>query len=326
MKLLKVNNIIIVIISIIIIITIILKKIEYNSSITFGGVWLIDQSKPSFISEIYDNLLVVELFLGTRKVNMIIDTGSTDSYLTSNILKELTVLKYKIPFPVFLDGYFFNIKFMKRVNIQEPLKIGSYLGTEMDWLVIEEKSSYLNSLMSEGFHIDGIIGRNILNNFKMYLDFEKHKLILQSSESRIAFCDGNELITLPMNGRSAIPLSINNKNAMMLIDTGALVFIIMNSIGLNTTNVENEMITIYNFNKTSKEKYKKIRLDAKIGDLPLSCYPVFENKSLKNIFAYRKISAGMQFISLFNWIFDFRKNKVTIIGKSSEALSKLTEF
>lgn len=147
MKLLKVNSIIILIISIIIMITIIFKKFENISSITFGGVWLVDQSKPSFISEINDNLLVVELFLGPRKVNMIIDTGSTDSYLTSDVLKELTVLKYKIPFPVFSDGYFFNIKFMKRVNIQEPLKIGSYLGTEMDWLVIEEKSSYLTSLM-----------------------------------------------------------------------------------------------------------------------------------------------------------------------------------
>ncbi len=81
MKLLKVNSIIILIISIIIIITIILKKIDNNSSITFGGVWLVDQSKPCFISEINDNLLVVELFLGSKKVNMIIDTGSTDSYL-----------------------------------------------------------------------------------------------------------------------------------------------------------------------------------------------------------------------------------------------------
>ncbi|WP_304242815.1 hypothetical protein [Gracilinema caldarium] len=215
---------------------------------------------------------------------------------------------------------------MKRVNIQEPLKIGPYLGYKIDWLVIEEKSSYLTSLMSEGFHIDGIIGRNILNNFKMYLDFEKHKLILQSSDSRIAYCDGNELITLSMNGRSAIPLSINNKNAMMFIDTGASVFIIMNSIGLSVTNEENKMITIYNFNKTSKERYKEIRLDAKIGDLPISCYPVLENKSLKNIFAYRKISAGMQFISALNWIFDFRRNKVTIISKSLEALSKLPEF
>jgi len=286
------------------------RMLERGIPYAYGGKWENRNPDAFYKAPIKkDEPIIIEAQLGTKPIRLMIDTGATDSYLFCDISK-MNIKKKNFPIPINYGGSRFNIRFIERVVLEQPLSIGSFIGIGIEWLVINKKDFPIKSKYNS---IDGVIGRNILNNFMLFLNYNDSELYLANEESAIKLKDLQNSVTLSMNQLSIVSVRLNGKIVPMRLDTGFNDHLILYSIGISSRNDNSVEITFSEIFKDTKAVYNILNAEIEIGDLIVRGGAVYHNVSLYNIFSYRKLSAGICFISSANWYFNFKNNKVILI-------------
>lgn len=109
---------------------------------------------------------VITLYQGDKKFNFLLDTGSTDSIIDSNILKEID---YKVKNEVSnLFGMEGQTKQVKSCEI--TLYFGNK-GYTYDYLINDMSQAFGQIKDSTGVNLHGIIGSKFFNKFRYVLDF-----------------------------------------------------------------------------------------------------------------------------------------------------------
>lgn len=112
------------------------------------------------------DLPVITLYQGDKKFNFLLDTGSTDSIIDSNILKEID---YKVKNTV---SNLFGIEGQpKQVK---SCKITLYFGNKgytYDYLINDMSQAFGQIKDNTGVNLHGIIGSKFFNKFRYVLDF-----------------------------------------------------------------------------------------------------------------------------------------------------------
>ena len=112
------------------------------------------------------DLPVITLYQGDKKFNFLLDTGSTDSIIDSNILKEID---YKVKNAVSnLFGMEGQTKQVKSCEI--TLYFGNK-GYTYDYLINDMSQAFEQIKDSTGVNLHGIIGSKFFNKFRYVLDF-----------------------------------------------------------------------------------------------------------------------------------------------------------
>ncbi len=117
----------------------------------------------------------ITLYQGDKKFNFLLDTGSNDSIIDSNILGNIehTVSDRKTSL--------FGLEGTKRVvescKIKLEYKSKSY---EFDYLISNMKEAFSHIKAESGVTLHGIIGSRFFNKYKYVLDFDE--LIAYSKE------------------------------------------------------------------------------------------------------------------------------------------------
>lgn len=279
-----------------------------------GGKWENITSNSSFTNPLEkDKPIVIEALLGSKKIHLLIDTGSTHSYLLSYVIDGIKIKKNQFLLPIYYGDSRLNIRFYPRIVTYEPFVIGPYKGEEIEWFVYDKNIALSEYSKAVGFTIDGVIGRNILNNFIMILDFENKKMLLLRNKEEIPIYNATLATTVPISQTSEIPIILENHNDRMLIDTGSDGYVLKYEFGLLLSKERAEERTFYTSGKEIKHVVKKDIIDIRIGNIVVTYFPVYRIVSFKNFFSYQQLVAGMEFICQFNWIFNFRDSEVTVI-------------
>ena len=109
---------------------------------------------------------VITLYQGNKKFNFLLDTGSTDSIIDSNILKEID---YKVKNAVSnLFGMEGQTKQVKSCEI--TLYFGNK-GYTYNYLINDMSQAFGQIKDSTGVNLHGIIGSKFFNKFRYVLDF-----------------------------------------------------------------------------------------------------------------------------------------------------------
>ena len=111
---------------------------------------------------------IITLYQEDKKFNFLLDTGSTDSIIDSNILKEID---YKVKNTVSnLFGMEGQTKQVKSCEI--TLYFGNK-GYTYDYLINDMSRAFRQIKDSTGVNLHGIIGSKFFNKFRYVLDFAK---------------------------------------------------------------------------------------------------------------------------------------------------------
>ena len=109
---------------------------------------------------------VITLYQGDKKFNFLLDTGSTDSIIDSNILNEID---YKVKNTVSnLFGMEGQTKQVKSCEI--TLYFGNK-GYTYNYLINDMSQAFGQIKDSTGVNLHGIIGSSFFNKFRYVLDF-----------------------------------------------------------------------------------------------------------------------------------------------------------
>ena len=109
---------------------------------------------------------IITLYQGDKKFNFLLDTGSTDSIIDSNILKEID---YKVKNAVSnLFGMEGQTKQVKSCEI--TLYFGNK-GYTYNYLINDMSQAFGQIKDSTGVNLHGIIGSKFFNKFRYVLDF-----------------------------------------------------------------------------------------------------------------------------------------------------------
>lgn len=109
---------------------------------------------------------IVTLYQGDKKFNFLLDTGSTDSIIDSNILKDIDHKTKNLAASLFgMEG--------NKVEVQ-MCEITLYFndqGYTYDYLINDMSQAFENIKEATGVNLHGIIGSKFFNKFKYVLDF-----------------------------------------------------------------------------------------------------------------------------------------------------------
>ena len=120
-------------------------------------------------------LPIVTLYQGNKRYNFLLDTGSNDSIIDSNILKQMEYKKTDGQSDLFgLGGSTTRVSIC---NITLSYKDREY---NYDYLVNDMSAPFDRIKQSSGVILHGIIGSKFFNQFKYVLDFDE--LIAYSKE------------------------------------------------------------------------------------------------------------------------------------------------
>ena len=111
---------------------------------------------------------VITLYQGDKKFNFLLDTGSTDSIIDSNILKEIN---YKVKNTV--SNLFGMEGQTKQVRSCEITLYFGNKGYTYDYLINDMSQAFGQIKDSTGVNLHGIIGSKFFNKFKYVLDFDE---------------------------------------------------------------------------------------------------------------------------------------------------------
>lgn len=105
---------------------------------------------------------------GDKKFNFLLDSGSTDSIIDSNIIKEINHKKINRKFSlVGLDG-------IKRKTDLCEIPLWYKTKEYVDIFLISDMSSIFGDIKKEcGANLHGIIGTSFMDKYKYVLDFQK---------------------------------------------------------------------------------------------------------------------------------------------------------
>lgn len=117
----------------------------------------------------------ITLYQGDRKFNFLLDTGSTDSIIDSNVLSKLEYKECDKKSNLFgMEG---NKVEVSSCIINLEYKDKTY---EFKYLINNMKEAFGHIKAETGVSLHGILGANFFNKFKYILDFDE--LIAYSKE------------------------------------------------------------------------------------------------------------------------------------------------
>ena len=173
--------------------------------------------------ENYNNLILIKGVVNNRlPLSFIFDTGVHTSIITDKTLSDMMNVKYDRMFTMSGIGEHknFNVYLANGVSVDFP----NVSGKSLNMLVLEEDYLLLKNYLGTPVH--GILGCDLLQNLVMTIDYERHKIILQTPES---FKPPRKAIAIPIvihDTKPYIQLPITlvdgtQLEAKLLIDTGA---------------------------------------------------------------------------------------------------------
>jgi hypothetical protein len=111
---------------------------------------------------------IITLYQGEKKFNFLLDTGSNNSIIDSNILDQIErkIINEKSS----LFGMEGNVKEVSMCKIILSYKDKEY---EYKYLIQDMKAPFDNIKNSTGVTLHGIIGSNFFNEYKYILDFNE---------------------------------------------------------------------------------------------------------------------------------------------------------
>ena len=109
---------------------------------------------------------IITLYQGEKKFNFLLDTGSNNSIIDSNILDQIE--RKIINERSSLFGMEGNVKEVSMCKIVLSYKDKEY---EYKYLIQDMKAPFDNIKNSTGVTLHGIIGSNFFNEYKYILDF-----------------------------------------------------------------------------------------------------------------------------------------------------------
>lgn len=114
------------------------------------------------------DLPVVTLYQGSKRFNLLLDTGSSDNIIDSNILEGI---KHK---PIDTKSNLFGLEGIK-VTVPMCEITLSYMDNdyEYEYLIKDMKEAFTQLKKSTGVSLHGIIGSKFFNTYKYVLDFDK---------------------------------------------------------------------------------------------------------------------------------------------------------
>ena len=173
--------------------------------------------------ENYNNLIVIKGVVNNRlPLNFIFDTGVKTSIITDKTLSDMMNVKYDRLYTLSGIGEHkqFNVYLAYGVSVDFP----DVSGRSLNMMILEEDYLMLKNYIGTPVH--GILGCELLQNLVTTIDYEHHKIILQTPESfkpprraiaiPIAIHDNKPYIELPITLLDGTQLE-----AKLLIDTGA---------------------------------------------------------------------------------------------------------
>lgn len=111
---------------------------------------------------------IITLYQGEKKFNFLLDTGSNNSIIDSNILDQIE--RKIINERSSLFGMEGNVKEVSMCKIVLSYKDKEY---EYKYLIQDMKAPFDNIKNSTGVTLHGIIGSNFFNEYKYILDFNE---------------------------------------------------------------------------------------------------------------------------------------------------------
>lgn len=173
--------------------------------------------------ENYNNLILIKGFVNNRlPLNFIFDTGVHTSIITDKTLSDMMEVKYDRKYTMSGIGEHkqFNVYLANGVSIDFP----NVSGRRLNMMVLEEDYLLLKNYLGTSVH--GILGSDLLQNLVTTIDYENHKIILQTPDSYkpprrairipILINDSKPYIQLPATLFDGTKLELK-----LLIDTGA---------------------------------------------------------------------------------------------------------
>lgn len=114
------------------------------------------------------DLPVITLYQGSKRFNLLLDTGSSDNIIDSNILEGI---KHK---PIDTKSNLFGLEGIK-VTVPMCEITLSYMDNdyEYEYLIKDMKEAFTQLKKSTGVSLHGIIGSKFFNTYKYVLDFDK---------------------------------------------------------------------------------------------------------------------------------------------------------
>ncbi|MCX7656185.1 MAG: aspartyl protease family protein [Treponemataceae bacterium] len=292
-----------------------LSKINdfYSVDIKSNGRWEYDSNNKD-LQKFYVSSLMKRDFIkttvtiGGEDFLFLIDTGSSHSFITSRLNKYIDHASRKKGDFFSYNVYVFNIFHMPMVKLKNEIRIGPFIGKDVMWYLFdgeEEISKYF----------DGVIGRDILINFLLFLDYSSNqvKLYLNNTDTlNEEILENAEVLNLTND--SVIDLICNNKNKKAFIDTGNNGYIKKYDIGFSPLFLNEKYIKIESSLPKGKtqEVFELNDAQVEIGNY-IGTTKILRNVSLKNLFIRRDVLfIGTAFLSYFDWVFDFKKGKVYV--------------
>ena len=173
--------------------------------------------------ENYNNLILIKGIVNNKfPLNFIFDTGVHTSIITDKTISDMMNVQYDRMYSMSGIGEHkqFNVYLAHGVNIDFP----TVTGKSLNMLVLEEDYLLLNNYLGTPIH--GILGSDLIQNLVITIDYENHKLILQTPDS---FKPPKRAIAIPMvlhDSKPYIQLPVTlidgtKLEAKLLIDTGA---------------------------------------------------------------------------------------------------------
>ncbi|WP_304240806.1 retropepsin-like aspartic protease [Gracilinema caldarium] len=277
-----------------------------------GGEWMLDENstkKYYSVSISKNSFITINLKILKDTFCFLLDTGSSNSVIKGNIAQKIGFIQKKKNYS-FYGGNIFNIISLPQVVLNDEIIIGPFVGKNIEWSLINENES---EILKE---IDGIIGRNILNNFIVNIDYSSGILELYMHNEDIKSLHYSQ--SLNLKNISTIDILYDGAKHTALIDTGSIDFIKKYEIGIVKENCfEHKFLLIRG---DVNEKLINSTANIQMGDYIING-TVFKNISLKNIFVYKDIVFGIPFLSNFNWLFDFKREKVYFELANEELLN-----
>lgn len=182
-----------------------------------------DGNRAEIPFENYNNLILIKGVVNKRlPLNFIFDTGVHTSIIIDKTLGDMMGVKYDRMYTMSGIGEhkLFNVYLANGVSVDFP----DVSGKNLNMLVLEEDYLLLKNYL--GTPVQGILGCDLIQNLVTTIDYEHHKLILQTPESykppRRAF--GIPIVIY--DNKPYIRLSIRLSDdtmleAKLLIDSGA---------------------------------------------------------------------------------------------------------
>jgi predicted aspartyl protease len=273
----------------------------------YGGEWKNIESDKYYITSLsLNDFITVNVEIHGVNYKFILDTGSTNSVISKNIAEKVGIKskKYDI-LPHVYGGNIFNLIYLPKIVLKEDIKIGPFLGKNIQWYILDTEQSKLLE------NYDGIIGRNILFNFIVHLNYKNKNIeIYLNNENKMQKYYYPNCIYL--SKQSKIEIICNDKKEKnVFIDTGASVFLEKYEVGIPFLIKNKNYLDVESYSVKKKVKMRLFQYNAivELGDYTITC-KILKHISLNNIFSYKSIVLGYDFLSYFNWVFDFKNSKL----------------